>query len=56
MSYTEYCCGHKQDVVIINTTPETLSSYIEWKNNNPENICIRCWSKKQRSTDGSNKQ
>ncbi len=48
-----YSCSHESIVLVINTTFESLASYSEWKNNNPENLCYKCWFKKR--NDGSNK-
>jgi len=39
-----YKCGHPIKEVIINTTPESLSMYMEWKNSK-SSLCIRCWNK-----------
>ena len=39
-----YKCGHPIKEVIINTTPESLAIYMEWKASNSD-LCIRCWIK-----------
>jgi len=38
----QYKCGHPVKEVIINTTPESLSIYMEWKTSD---LCIKCWNK-----------
>lgn len=45
--YREYSCGHKQKVIIINTTLENLSAYTEWQSDNPKNLCFLCWVAKR---------
>jgi hypothetical protein len=56
MSYREYKCGHKQSVVIINTSLESLSAYTEWQNDNPDELCFNCWIKKRNDLLESKKE
>lgn len=39
-----YRCGHPVKAVIINTTPESLSTYMEWKESNSD-LCLSCYIK-----------
>ena len=42
-----YKCGHPIKEVIINTTPESLAIYSEWKASDSD-LCINCWLVKER--------
>lgn len=46
LSY-RYKCGHGVVPVVVNTTIETLATYMEWKNDK-RGLCLECWLKKRK--------
>ncbi len=46
-----YSCGHAVKEIIINMSDETLSEYLDWKNDNPKNLCLECWLKSKIISD-----
>lgn len=43
-SMETYECGHPVKAIVINTTEESLSTYLEWEKSN-SSFCLDCWLK-----------
>ncbi len=49
---TDYKCGHKSELVIMDCNPMSMSAYLEWKDSvgidGTKEQCWKCWCKERK--------
>ena len=46
---TEYKCGHKSEMLILDSNPLSISAFLEWKEHNEDDKeCFDCWCERCR--------